>query len=124
MKNLKCILFSLFILVIIALFIRAYFLDEKIKKSHKVVCGKIQSINSSRGGWILHYEFFYNSHKIRGSQGATLDIKHKFELGNTSCLIVLELGNPHNCIVLQKKSDFEKFSINIKDTIGLSHCWY
>src|SRR3954447_11301942 len=102
MKKLKIVLFLFFLLLITVLFYRSYSLDSQLNKNREITCGTILTINRSRGGSIIKYEFALNGKKIISSgKGCTDATRQNFERGGDKIFVVFDKEDPLNNQILE-----------------------
>ena len=117
----KYLAFIIFLLIAFAGFYHHDYADWKIKKEHRIICGKIISVRKDRIGFFIKYEFSIDEKNQNiNSSSCLTETKNKFEGGIDNILVVFEKNNPDNNRLLENVHDFQDYRIKPKDTIGLT----
>lgn len=119
-EQLKWAFFFAFLLTCLIMYYFKVKADNRIKKNHVIVCGRIIRISSGRGGWLIDYEYYVNNQRIQPNESCTTDTKIKFENGDNRILVVYERDNIYNAEILENREGFIKYQVTEKDTAGLN----
>jgi len=90
-----------------------------IKKTHKVVCGKIIKTLYGRSGSQILLQFSYQD-KVNDANISNRDsIAENYNKGIKNILIVFNYNNVKQMDVLVNDEDFVRYNINSEDTMNL-----
>ena len=117
----KIILFIVFASSLVILFIISKRNQNLAVEERIIVCGTVTRIGDlSRGGYIIHYEYYMNGKLYQATGSCNSKSQQKIESGNRKFFVAVSLNDNNDSYFLENSEDYRKFNVSVSDTMNLN----
>lgn len=119
--KIRVIAFSFLVILLIVILIVTKNEEFEIGNNRRIICGNIESVVYSRGGYLMKYTFSVGGEKIYGQAGCSKETKMRFDSGINRVPVIFNPEKPKTNRILENDESYAKFNIQKEDIVNL-HC--